>query len=102
MEPIVSCCGVICSECPRCPQSCAGCPAIRGRVFWLSYTGDPVCPIYGCCVEEKDWPHCGAYPQLPCSHYALDDPTKSAEENAEDHRRQMEQLRRMAADTKGT
>lgn len=98
MDQIVSCCGVICSECAYYPKECGGCPAIRGKVFWLEYTGGEVCPIYDCCVNGKKLPHCGRCTALPCSRYEQEDPTKSPEENTADFRRQMAQLNHMAAE----
>lgn len=97
MEQIISCCGVICSACAYYPKECGGCPAIKGKVFWLEYTGGAVCPIYDCCVSGKKLPHCGQCGDLPCSRYEQEDPTISSEENAENFRRQMAQLASMAA-----
>ncbi len=93
---VVSCCGVVCSACGHHPADCKGCPEIEGRVFWLEYTGGETCPIYACCVGEKGYAHCGKCRELPCGRYGLDDPTKSPEENAADHAKQLEQLRKMA------
>ncbi|WP_050696563.1 DUF3795 domain-containing protein [Anaeromassilibacillus senegalensis] len=95
MDKIVSCCGCVCSECQYFPDACKGCPEIQGKAFWLAYTGEPVCKIYDCCVNTKRQPHCGLCGELPCRRYEGEDPTKSPEENAEDHRKQLEQLRRM-------
>lgn len=95
MEQVISCCGVICSDCPHYPEACVGCPAIAGKVFWLQYVDEAVCPIYRCCVDEKRYPHCGRCTQLPCAHYSREDPTKTPEENAEDHRKQLAQLAKM-------
>lgn len=95
MGKIISCCGVVCSECSSYPKECAGCAAIEGRVFWLEYTGGEVCDIYGCCVEKKGLRHCGRCEELPCERYAQKDPTKTDAENEEDFRKQMEQLEKM-------
>lgn len=65
-----------------------------GKAFWLEYTGEDVCSIYQCCVKEKHYLHCGKCTKLPCEHYDGDDPTKSHEENAQDHLRQLENLRK--------
>lgn len=62
MEKIISCCGVICSD---------------------------------CCINQNKFLHCGKYELLPCEFYKSEDPTKSPEENAEDHRKQLEQLVRL-------
>lgn len=46
MDKIISCCGVICSECSYYSTDCKGCRSIRGQVFWLEYTGENICGIY--------------------------------------------------------
>ncbi len=93
METIISCCGVICSECKSYPHDCKGCPDIKGKAYWLEYTGEEICGLYDCCVNQKKLFHCGECDLLPCEHYERDDPTKTPVENAEDRRKQMEQLR---------
>lgn len=95
MRKIISCCGVVCSECGYFASECDGCPAVKGKVFWLEYTGEEVCDIYDCCMKVKGLVHCGQCPQLPCERYEREDPTKTAEENSEDFRKQLEQLRGM-------
>ena len=42
-----------------------------------------------CPLAEKG---CGGCRELPCGRYEAGDPTKTPEENAEDHRKQLEQL----------
>lgn len=95
MEKIISCCGVVCSDCEHYPSDCKGCPAIKGKVFWLEYTGGSICEIYDCCINHKKLEHCGKCAKLPCEHYNGNDPTKSEAENAEDHAKQMKQLKSM-------
>ncbi|MDR2889883.1 MAG: DUF3795 domain-containing protein [Lachnospiraceae bacterium] len=95
MDTIISCCGVKCSECQSFPDDCKGCPEIKGRVYWLEYTGGNICNIYDCCINRKKLPHCGKCSLLPCQYYELEDPTKSEQENAEDLRRQIAQLRQL-------
>lgn len=97
MEPVVSCCGVVCSACAYYPKECGGCTAIQGGVFWLEYTGGEVCPIYDCCVNGKRLPHCGRCAELPCSRYEQEDPTVSPAENEQNFRMQMARLKCMAA-----
>lgn len=93
MERVVSCCGVECSACKFYPGECAGCPAIRGRVYWLQYVEDEVCPIYACCVEGKNHAHCGQCGAQPCEKYHLySDPGMSEEEAAACEKGQMELL----------
>lgn len=65
----ISCCGCVCSECKDYGQSCAGCSAIRGKVFWAGQLGEDVCPIYACCVSQKGHEDCGQCGNLPCEVY---------------------------------
>jgi hypothetical protein len=95
MDKIISCCGVVCSECTYFSKDCTGCPEIKGKVFWLHFTGEDICDIYDCCINKRHLQHCGKCEFLPCKRYSRDDPTKSPEENAEDHRKQIEQLKSM-------
>lgn len=82
MYKITSCCGVICSDCQYYPQDCTGCPSIEGKAFWLEFTGGLICDIYDCCVNQKNFNHCGQCSLLPCDLYLnSNDPTKSKEEN---------------------
>lgn len=48
MNKVINCWGVICSQCEYCPNDCAGCSAIEGKVFWLQYTGMDIYGIYDC------------------------------------------------------
>ncbi|WP_066684673.1 DUF3795 domain-containing protein [Christensenella intestinihominis] len=83
MEEVISCCGAVCSQCKDYPRECGGCPAIQGKVFWLQYVPEDVCPIYACCVEEKGLAHCGGCEELPCERYSrYSDPNMSEEEGA--------------------
>ena len=85
MEKKMSCCGTVCSDCEYYPADCRGCREIKGKVFWLEYTGGNVCDIYACCAGKKKLKHCGQCEHLPCERYtAVSDPTKSEEENKTD------------------
>ncbi len=95
MDKITSCCGAVCSECEYFPNACKGCPEIKGKVFWLEYTGENICDVYDCCINEKHFAHCGQCADLPCERYSRQDPTKSPEENAENRRKQLEKLKSM-------
>lgn len=92
---MVSCCGVNCKECEYFGHSCEGCDLIKGKPFWIEYTGDKVCELYHCCIEQKQFSHCGICPQVPCDYYDQDDPTKSQEENEADFRKQMDWLKKL-------
>ena len=67
MEKKMSCCGTVCSDCEYYPADCQGCGEIKGKVFWLEYTGE------SCCDRE--------------------DSTKTKEENEADHAMQMKNLK---------
>jgi len=95
MEKIISCCGVVCSECEYFPNNCKGCPEIKGNVYWLKHTGENICSIYQCCVNEKQFPHCGMCSNVPCYLYERGDPTKTAEENRKILEKQISQLKLM-------
>lgn len=95
MNKIISCCGVVCSECQYYPIDCKGCPPIKGEVFWLEYTNEKVCAIYDCCLNIKKLTHCGKCKELPCDRYHGFDPTKTPEENESDLIKQLTLLRLM-------
>jgi len=84
MEKKMSCCGTICSDCEYYPAACQGCAEIKGKVFWLEYTGEICCDIYECCINQRKYEHCGQ-----CE----EDPTKTKEENEADHAMQMKNLK---------
>lgn len=97
MERSISCCGIVCSECQYYPKECAGCPALKGKVFWLQYVEAEVCPIYQCCVEEKKLDHCGQCGKLPCERWKrFEDPNMTAEESAEGEKRQISLLQKLS------
>ena len=95
MEKIISCCGVVCSDCEYYPEDCKGCREIEGKVFWLQFTGGDICDIYDFCIEKKQLAHCGKCSALPCEHYAKNDPTKPEEENKAILKKQLEQLKQL-------
>ena len=72
-------CGARCVECASFPKACKGCRKIKGKVFWLQYTGDDACPIWKCCKEKKR-DNCGGCPELPCVRF-MKDPSISDEQN---------------------
>lgn len=94
MEKVISCCGVVCTDCAYYPEDCKGCPEIEGNAFWLEYTGGSICEIYQCCINDKKRKHCGDCPSLPCRFYTdANDPTKSEEENRQILESQLQQLK---------
>ena len=90
---IPSPCGAVCAECEKLGEQCAGCRAIAGRVWWLAYTGQALCPFYRCCIEEHQFMHCGQCEDFPCELFQEGDPTKSDAENAEILKRQIAALK---------
>ncbi|RBQ24248.1 hypothetical protein ALNOE001_03670 [Candidatus Methanobinarius endosymbioticus] len=66
MDKIESCCGVVCSDCEWFPEDCAGCPSIQGKVFWTKFLNIDICEIYQCCINEKEYKHCGECLDLSC------------------------------------
>lgn len=77
----LSVCGVRCNECAYYGDSCKGCGAIEGKVFWTCYVGCDVCPTYSCCASQKQLKHCGECAQLPCRLYFDEkDPAHTDEE----------------------
>ncbi len=83
-------CGARCVECASFPTMCKGCRKIKGRVFWLRYTGDEVCSIWKCC-KDRHRQNCGGCPELPCARF-MKDPTITDEENEANLRKMIEQL----------
>lgn len=74
-------CGICCEKCPKFPKECAGCHAIKGRVFWARYVGADVCPIYQC-AKDKRLAHCGDCAHVPCQLWvSLKDPALSDDEH---------------------
>ncbi|WP_239465362.1 helix-hairpin-helix domain-containing protein [Bacteroides mediterraneensis] len=83
-------CGARCVDCSSFPKVCKGCRKIKGKVHWLQYTGDTVCPIWKCCKEKKR-ENCGGCPDLPCSRF-MKDPSISDEENEANLKKMMDNL----------
>ncbi len=96
MGKIISCCGTFCSDCEYYPHDCAGCQNLKGKVFWLPYIDANICPIFDCCINKNHYQHCGLCKKLPCDKLHINDPTKSAEENAEMLKMQIEQLKKLS------
>jgi hypothetical protein len=84
METTFSVCGAVCAECDYFKNAaCVGCAAIQGKVWWASYIGASVCPVYHCVVHENHLPHCGACADLPCQLWRdLKDPAYTDEQHA--------------------
>ena len=79
---MLSPCGVDCTQCSSYRDTCAGCREIKGKVYWAGYVGAEVCPMYGCCINEKKMNHCGECAELPCRlYFDTRDPSVSEEEH---------------------
>ena len=63
------CCGKNCLPCVNYPHDCIGCRDEGGRVFWLEYADEVICPIYNCCRNLKRLDDCGLCPNHPCGRY---------------------------------
>ena len=85
-------CGAVCAECGYYPLQCAGCGKIKGKVYWLKFTGANVCPVYDCCVNNKKQKNCGMCEKLPCEKFTKD-PTVSDEQNRENLRAMVQRLK---------
>lgn len=95
MEKTYACCGVKCNQCQYYPEECAGCNEVKGKPFYLEYTGEPICKIYNCCINQKKQANCGNCKDLPCTYFDGSDPTKSEQENIEDFKNQLMNLKKL-------
>jgi hypothetical protein len=77
-------CGASCPECNYLlAGECAGCSAIKGKVFWAKYFSADVCPIYECVTIKKHLNDCGQCPDMPCNLWRdLKDPHYTDEQHA--------------------
>lgn len=89
-------CGLYCGTCTFLGSQCQGCGHVEGRPFWTSQMKIAVCPLYDCCVNQKQQQHCGLCSEFPCAIFnELRDPSLSDEEADEAlHARQRELVRR--------
>ena len=92
VEKEFSPCGALCAECGQYGSDCSGCADIKGKVYWLEYTGQSVCAVYDCCVNNKKLKNCGACPNLHCNRFTKD-PTISDEQNAENLKKMVSRLK---------
>ena len=86
-------CGAVCAECGLFPKTCEGCRKIKGKVYWLQYTGGDVCKVYDCCVNQKGQANCGKCDCLPCERFTKD-PTISDEQNKANLKKMIERLKK--------
>jgi hypothetical protein len=90
---VFSCCGMVCSECKSYPNECTGCPEMSGRAYWLHFVDTDCCPIYHCCIIEKQYNHCGKCESMPCEKWhQFNDPTMSDEKRKQINGQRIELL----------
>jgi hypothetical protein len=92
---LTSVCGIYCGGCEYLGEMCKGCGAEKGEIFWTKSDEIPldVCPLWKCCVDEKQLEHCGLCSEFPCKIYLeMKDPE---DPEADLHKKQnIESLRR--------
>jgi hypothetical protein len=92
---LTSVCGIYCGGCKYLGEVCRGCSAEKGKVFWTKSDEIPldVCPLWKCCVDEKQLEHCGLCSEFSCKTYLdMKDPE---DPEADLHKQQnIESLRR--------
>jgi hypothetical protein len=90
---LAAACGLYCGSCEYLEEKCAGCGHIAGKPFWTAEFGVAVCPLFACCVGEKNLEHCGECAELPCKLFLeFHDPALSPEEAEASVRERREQL----------
>ncbi len=93
---MTSICGVVCDICKDFGANCPGCAALEGKVYWASYVGADLCPLYDCCVNGKKLLHCGKCRELPCAvYYDTRDPSVSVAEHEKGIQERVEVLRKL-------
>lgn len=79
---VVSCCGVECQTCEKYKtEECKGCAEELGKPFWIEYVDKEVCPVYDCCVNNKQLINCGKCSDFLCEKfYICKDPSITDDE----------------------
>jgi hypothetical protein len=73
---LAAACGLYCGDCEFLEKQCSGCTRLGGKPFWTEQYGVEVCPIYVCCVDQKELEHCGLCNEFPCETFtSLRDPS---------------------------
>ena len=77
-------CGYSCSGCEHLGSECPGCKETEGKPFWTAYVDTKTCPVYECCVTERNYQHCGKCPDLMCERFSrFKDPDMTDEQARE-------------------
>jgi Protein of unknown function (DUF3795) len=80
-ETLAVICGLYCGDCEFLDGQCAGCSEVGGKPFWTAELEGGICPLYECCINQKELEHCGLCGELPCEKFlSLRDPSLSDEE----------------------
>jgi len=54
---------------------------VNGKPFWTAQIKDKICPLYNCCINQKQLEHCGLCNEFPCETFTeLHDPSLGEEE----------------------
>lgn len=69
----ISCCGRDCYDCIHFPHDCLGCNEVKGRVFWLEFVDEVICPIYNCCQNKMEHYECTECVNFPCAKFSEED-----------------------------
>ena len=89
-------CGLYCGTCEYFNNQCQGCGNVEGKPFWTVQMEVEACPLYDCCVNQKQLEHCGLCNEFPCKTFTdLRDPSLSDEKAKQAlHARENELLKR--------
>jgi len=91
---LAAACGLYCGDCEYLEGTCQGCSQVKGRPFWTEQFDMEVCPLYGCCVNQKALEHCGLCDDFPCDLFtSLRDPALSDEEAEQSLQKRQKDLR---------
>lgn len=87
-------CGFYCGDCHFLGNPCGGCGYEQGKPFWTVDMPGGICPIYDCCINQRQLEHCGVCEELPCGIFLeLRDPNMSDEEFRESLDNRQKELR---------
>ena len=85
--------GLYCGDCEFINNQCRGCKSAQGKPFWSEKYGIEKCPLYSCCIDQKQLEHCGMCQELPCEIFnSLRDPSLSDEEAEQSLRERQKDL----------
>ena len=62
-------CGLYCGPCEYVEKECRGCGNVDGKPFWTAQMKIECCPLYDCCINNKQLEHCGLCDELPCKTF---------------------------------